>query len=136
MINFFKRIRQQLISENQPARAGRAGKVRKYLIYAAGEIILVMVGILLALQVNNWNVKNQERLYQLKQLSNLRLEIESMQKFLKFQISTLESAMEGTRPLLELMGPQASMNILPDSINHLIRKAVNTDFVTAEKIVF
>ena len=31
------------------------GAARKYMLYAAGEVLLVMVGILLALQVNNWN---------------------------------------------------------------------------------
>ncbi|MEM8928884.1 MAG: DUF6090 family protein [Bacteroidota bacterium] len=46
MIKFFRRIRQRLLSEN---------KLRKYLIYAIGEIILVVIGILLALQINNWN---------------------------------------------------------------------------------
>ncbi len=46
MIRFFRKIRQQLLTEN---------KFSKYLIYAIGEILLVMIGILLALQVNNWN---------------------------------------------------------------------------------
>ena len=46
MIKFFRKIRQNLLSE---------GKTGKYLKYAIGEILLVMVGILLALQVNNWN---------------------------------------------------------------------------------
>jgi hypothetical protein len=46
MIKFFGKVRQNLLSE---------GKTGKYLKYAVGEIILVMVGILLALQVNNWN---------------------------------------------------------------------------------
>ena len=46
MIKFFRRIRQKLVSEN---------KVSKYLLYAIGEIALVMIGILLALQVNDWN---------------------------------------------------------------------------------
>ena len=46
MIHLFRRIRQGLLSQN---------RFSKYLIYAIGEILLVMVGILLALQVNNWN---------------------------------------------------------------------------------
>lgn len=46
MIKFFRHIRQKLISE---------GKTRKYFQYAIGEILLVMIGILLAIQVNNWN---------------------------------------------------------------------------------
>ena len=51
MIKFFRKIRQNLLSE---------GKTGKYLKYAIGEIILVMIGILLALQVNNWNEKSKE----------------------------------------------------------------------------
>lgn len=53
MIKFFRHIRLQLLSENPPT--GRAGKFSKYLLYAFGEIILVVIGILIALQVNNWN---------------------------------------------------------------------------------
>ena len=52
MIKFFRHIRRNLITQN---------KMSKYFKYAIGEILLVMVGILLALQVNNWNEKqNQE----------------------------------------------------------------------------
>ena len=46
MIKFFRHIRQNLIMEN---------KTGKYLKYAVGEIVLVVIGILIALQVNNWN---------------------------------------------------------------------------------
>ncbi|WP_339666168.1 DUF6090 family protein [Maribacter arcticus] len=46
MIKFFRKIRQNLLSE---------GKTRKYLKYAIGEIVLVVIGILIALQINNWN---------------------------------------------------------------------------------
>ncbi len=53
MIKFFSRIRYHLLDKNKPD--GRAGKTAKYFKYAIGEIILVMVGILLALQVSNWN---------------------------------------------------------------------------------
>ena len=46
MLKFFRKIRQSLLSEN---------KFSDYLIYALGEILLVVIGILIALQVNNWN---------------------------------------------------------------------------------
>src|SRR6056297_1464225 len=51
MIKFFRKIRQRLLSEN---------KFSKYLIYAIGEIILVVIGILIALQINNWNEGRKE----------------------------------------------------------------------------
>ena len=46
MIKFFRKIRQQLLAENKTGR---------YLKYAIGEIVLVVLGILIALQLNNWN---------------------------------------------------------------------------------
>lgn len=46
MIKFFRKIRQNLLSE---------GKTGNYLKYAIGEIVLVVIGILIALQINNWN---------------------------------------------------------------------------------
>jgi hypothetical protein len=46
MLKFFRTIRKKLIEEYN---------VRKYLLYAIGEILLVVIGILIALQVNNWN---------------------------------------------------------------------------------
>ena len=46
MINFFRTIRKDLVEKNPPT--GRAGKFGKYLAYAVGEIILVIIGILIA----------------------------------------------------------------------------------------
>jgi tetratricopeptide (TPR) repeat protein len=46
MIKFFRKIRQKLLTES---------KFSKYLLYAIGEIFLVIIGILFALQINNWN---------------------------------------------------------------------------------
>ena len=51
MIKFFRRIRQKLLTENN---------FSKYLIYAFGEIILVVFGILIALSINNWNEKRKQ----------------------------------------------------------------------------
>jgi hypothetical protein len=62
MIEIFRRIRQNLLFEN---------KTGKYLKYAIGEIVLVMVGILLALQVSNWNQDRKDRISERKILDNI-----------------------------------------------------------------
>ena len=56
MIKFFRKIRQNLLSE---------GKTGKYLQYAIGEILLVVIGILIALSINNWN-ENQKTKVKIK----------------------------------------------------------------------
>lgn len=62
MIKFFRNTRKKLLSAN---------KITKYLVYAVGEILLVVVGILIALQVNNWNHKKQEKKEEIKVLKSL-----------------------------------------------------------------
>jgi hypothetical protein len=66
MIKFFRKIRQRLLGEN---------KFSRYLLYAIGEIILVVIGILLALQLNTWNttrdLKKQNQEFLKKMLSEL-----------------------------------------------------------------
>ena len=75
MLNFFRRIRQKLITE---------GHLPKYLLYAVGEIALVMIGILLALQVNNHNEKlksiRQEKVVLKSVLSDLESNAELIEK--------------------------------------------------------
>jgi hypothetical protein len=67
MIKFFRKIRQRLLTENN---------FSKYLFYAIGEIILVVIGILIALQINNWN-QDQLKLKETKVLLiNLELDVE------------------------------------------------------------
>jgi hypothetical protein len=51
MMKFFRKIREKLLSKS---------KFSKYLIYAIGEIILVVIGILIALQINNWNQNRKD----------------------------------------------------------------------------
>ncbi|WP_019669892.1 DUF6090 family protein [Eudoraea adriatica] len=61
MIKFFRHIRKQLLTENPPAGSRMAGKFSKYLLYAIGEIVLVVIGILIALSINNWNEERKTR---------------------------------------------------------------------------
>ena len=62
MIKFFRKIRQRLVIED---------KFSKYLLYAIGEIILVVIGILIALQINNWNEKQKNKQQELIILENI-----------------------------------------------------------------
>ncbi len=68
MTKFFRKIRQKLLSEN---------KFSKYLLYAIGEIVLVVIGILLALQVNNWNINRIETNQTKAILNSMILDLES-----------------------------------------------------------
>ena len=66
MIKFFRRIRQTLISEK---------KFSQYLLYAIGEIILVVIGILIALQINNYSEQKKERKKEQVLLFNLSKDV-------------------------------------------------------------
>ena len=53
----------------------QSGSTRKYLLYAIGEIVLIVVGILIALQINNWNETNQKKDLEHKTLLEIRNEL-------------------------------------------------------------
>ena len=67
MLRFFRQIRKTLMEQN---------KARMYLLYAFGEILLVVIGILIALQVNNWNITRQDKAEEQQILWNLKSELE------------------------------------------------------------
>lgn len=71
MIKFFRKIREKLLTEN---------KFGKYLIYAIGEIVLVVIGILIALSINNWNENKKTRDREIGFLKNLKSDLISEQQ--------------------------------------------------------
>lgn len=77
MIKFFRKIRQQLIQQN---------KVGRYLKYAIGEIILVVIGILIALQINNWNERRIDNNNKIKYYKQLLKDFESNKSNINFNI--------------------------------------------------
>ncbi len=66
MIKFFRKIRYDLMEKN---------KTGKYLKYAIGEIVLVVIGILIALQINNWNENRKERGIETVILTDIRKDL-------------------------------------------------------------
>lgn len=68
MIRLFRKLRNNLLSEK---------KYGIYILYAAGEIVLVMIGILLALQIDNWNEDRKDRRIEITLLGNIKKDLES-----------------------------------------------------------
>ena len=84
MIKFFRNTRRRLLRENRFTR---------YLLYATGEIILVVIGILIALQVNNWNQNKREEELAGQYLKNIQ---DDLQQDL-YSLDLLESAVAARR---------------------------------------
>ena len=75
MLRFFRQIRQRLLTDN---------KFSKYLLYAVGEILLVVVGILIALQIDNWNENRNDRNLYLNYLVRLKSDFENLHQTAEF----------------------------------------------------
>ena len=67
MLFLLRNIRRKLMSEN---------KVTTYLLYAVGEIVLVVVGILIAVSIDNWNTEKSNRQKEIQYLKNIRLDLQ------------------------------------------------------------
>ncbi|NBB76574.1 MAG: hypothetical protein GVY02_04270 [Bacteroidetes bacterium] len=78
MLKFFRAIRKKLIEKDN---------VRKYLLYAIGEILLVVIGILIALQVNTWNenrkIANEEQAILIRLVDDLKLAKADSERFIE-----------------------------------------------------
>jgi len=91
MIKFFRKIRQNLLSE---------GKTGKYLKYAIGEIVLVVIGILIALQINNWNEGKKQRNLEVKTLSELQSAFKEDLKDLNFNLNFHKKGLKACEQLI------------------------------------
>lgn len=119
MIKFFRKIRQQLLSEN---------KFSKYLIYAIGEIILVVIGILIALQINNWNQAKQDGKKEQLLLNQLLVEYKSNLTQLNDKIYIRD---EGINSALSLLNYRSfeHQDVSNDSVNlHISRLIMRPTF--------
>ena len=110
MIKFFRKIRQKLLSEN---------KFSKYLIYAIGEIVLVVIGILIALSINNWNIKNQERKTDRINLLALQREFIENKKILNELMELNTSNIEGATKMIESFKSGVSDSLSENTIANI-----------------
>ena len=101
MIKFFRKIRQKLLEQN---------RVSKYLIYAFGEIILVVIGILIALQINNWNENRKQEAKTQNYYHQLLEDLRKDKIFAKETIAKFESQRSAYQNYLsEFKNPDVTM---------------------------
>lgn len=92
MFRFFRQVRQQLLANN---------KTGKYFFYAIGEILLVVIGILIALQVDTWNENRKLLQVEIALLEDLRSDLQETLDDLRFGKSLNESTVTNYQILLE-----------------------------------
>jgi len=107
MIKFFRKKRQNLIMEN---------KTSKYLKYAIGEIVLVVIGILIALQVNNWNEERKNRGREENILIGLQKEFISAKEELQRDLNARNRYLKSVRQLQNFHLRGGQLNVSEDSI--------------------
>ncbi|MEQ6123635.1 DUF6090 family protein [Pseudotenacibaculum sp. MALMAid0570] len=129
MIKLFRRTRQKLLSEN---------KISKYLLYAIGEIILVVIGILIALQINNANENRKTRAIETSYLERLMVDLkenktlwketsdrkqkqlEAAHVFLNFRFSKNQDTVMKILPHFTALGSWEDININQVTFNEMV----------------
>lgn len=94
MMPFFRKLRRQLSDDFRPL---------KYIRYAVGEIVLVVVGILIALQINNWNVRQEMKAREIEMLKLLQSDLKEGLEEFDQSIRQYDRARKSINYLLEYM---------------------------------
>ena len=101
MLKFFRKIRKQLLSEN---------RFSKYLLYAMGEIFLVVVGILIALQINNWNENRKVKAFELEMLRSFKQSLQTDLSDIDFNISLHKRGLKACDSILGFLESSVQMD--------------------------
>jgi hypothetical protein len=122
MIKFFRKIRQKLLTEN---------KFSNYLLYAIGEIILVVIGILIALQINNWNIENADHKKEIIYLKSLKNEMESNLASLNKEEERISTFVKREQVLIKIMSSKEAIDTTSDkTIFNFYKDIFNTPLIT------
>ncbi|MFY0630278.1 MAG: hypothetical protein JXR05_07840 [Flavobacteriaceae bacterium] len=142
MIKFFRRIRQKMLSEN---------KFSKYFLYAIGEIILVVIGILIALQINNANENRKIRAIETSYLKRLMVDLkenktlweetlsrkqkqlEAAHVFLNFRFSKNQDTVMRILPYFTALGSWEDININQVTFNEMVSSG-NLNIINKDSI--
>jgi hypothetical protein len=107
-------------------------KNSKYIKYAIGEIVLVMIGILLALQVNNWNESRKSKIFEKEILNLIDQNLERDSVLLSFERFKCQQAIDYTDHLLE----QVALHNYNDSLNYWLGKIISFERFKSQSSAF
>ena len=119
MIKFFRHIRKNLLMEN---------KKSKYFKYAIGEIILVVIGILIALSINNWNELRKERLNEGEILKTLNEEFSRNNITLDSTLILIKRTENALRVVLQSIQPKPQLNYTPIQLDSLLNYTLSNPY--------
>ncbi len=118
MIPFFRKIRQKLLTEN---------KLSKYLLYAIGEIVLVVIGILIALSINNWNELRKETNLEQTYYCSLLKDMEQDVIQINQKTALNQSRIDSGNNLFELLMRES---FTPNEVQNLVRASIEKSVST------
>ena len=131
MIKFFRKIRQRTVAPNGINDMIKENRVSKYMLYAIGEIILVVIGILIALQINNWNEERIKHVERQQLISAILEDFEYNRETLNNNgVPAIELALENMSLFFQLMEQETELNqghllpSIPVSVDSLRRIAI------------
>lgn len=113
MISFFRKFRQKLLSQN---------RVTRYLVYAIGEIFLVTIGILIALQVNNWNEGRKENNFLSLVYEQIQKELQTDTLNVRLSIEDFEERNERLEEIVHRTIPVSYYDTLNEANYHYCEK--------------
>lgn len=123
MLKFFRHIRQNTIMEN---------KTSKYIKYALGEIVLVVIGILIALSINNWNETRKTKKFEQEILSLIDQNLQRDSVLLSVELQKAAHAIELTDGLLQ----QLARKNYDDSLNFWLGKIISFERFKSQSSAF
>ena len=119
MIKFFRKIRQNSLSD---------GKTGKYLKYAVGEIVLVVIGILIALQINNWNEQRKLKQLEINAMSEVRDDLVNSMDDISQNLGLMTDWLESAWKIKRLIN---TSEVFPDSLGADLLKMTRDEYLFA-----
>lgn len=110
MISALRKIRNKMLNQN---------RVQRYLTYAIGEIVLVVIGILIALQINTWNKAQQNHVIGISLLESLKVDLQIQKELIEEQLVYEDSILWQVDSTRQFTNPDFDLASIPRRINDL-----------------